>query len=149
MGSIPTTEVKVKVNPKVSYGLISIGGIVLALAQYITALGNALSAGEINSGSLGLITTATATFLAVAAGRYKQASDVIKGISAEKAANPAVVVNGEDGGPEANVLYLDGQQIANALVKALNTNALISQMAPKVPVPAPAPAPEPAAPTEV
>lgn len=130
MSAIPTTELKVKVNPKVSYGLISIGGIVLALAQYITALGNALSAGEINSGSLGLIATATATFLAVAAGRYKQASDVIKGIGAERA-NPLLTEGDE---PEANVLYLDGQQIAAALVKALNTNALIQGM--RVPEPA-------------
>lgn len=127
-----TNEVSVKVNPKVSYGFISIAGIVLALGQYLTALGTATAGGEITNDTIGLIASATVTFLGVAAGRYKQSSDVIKGIGGERAANSAVEV-GEL--RESNVLYLDGQQVANALVKALNTNALLANM--QKPIPAP------------
>lgn len=126
---------EVKVSPKVSYGLISIGGIILAAGQYAVALGNALSAGQINEGSIGLIATATVTFLGVAAGRYKQASDVIKG-----ALPTHQVVSTDTASPlrESNVLYLDGHEVANALVKALNTEALLRQMTSK-PKPAAAP----------
>jgi hypothetical protein len=153
MPAVKKETVSVKVSPKISYGFISVAGLVAALAQYLTALGTATANGEINGDTIGLIATATLTFLGVAAGRYKQASDAIKnmfGRSSWGAAGPQSALTPQERAelaPEANVLYLDGDAIAAAVVKSLNTKAVLASMT--AAQAEPTPAETATAPTEV
>lgn len=114
----------VKVNPKVGMGLTTIAGLSLALAQYLGALATILS-GNMTEESIGLIATATATFVTVAIGRYGQARDVIKGAVVPPSETTAVATVD---GPEPNVLYLDGNALAKEVVRSLNTQALLAAM---------------------
>lgn len=130
MGS---NEVKIKVNPKIGIGLGTIAGIGLSVFQYLGALALIL-AGDMTEESIGAMLTATLTLYKTLDGRFKQADSAIKAIGRETPAEAAVVTT-VAGEPETNVLYLDGHQIANAVVKSLNTDALISNMRIQTPAP--------------
>lgn len=125
--NVPAAEtVRIKVNPKVSYGFTSFAGFALAFAQYIAALAAVIATGDIDSEEIGLLATATFTFLGVAAGRYKQASDAIKGVTNKTVVN----VDGSDlNATELGIpLYLDPALVAREVVKSLNTKALVAEL---------------------
>jgi hypothetical protein len=133
MGITPTS-VAIKVNPKVGIGFGTVSGMLLAIGQYLGAIGLML-AGDLTAESIGAMGTATLTLVTVLIGRYKQASEAIKSVSAERAAiaasppPPWQTGTLETHDPESNVLYLDGKLIAEAVVKAINTKALVAAMA--------------------
>src|SRR5262245_35992754 len=118
-------EVKIRVNPKIGIGLGSIAGGLASVAQYLGALALMLQ-GDLTAEALGTMATATFTLITVLLGRYKQASDAINAISHERQAHP--VATTLESTPESNVLYLDGKEIAAAVVKAINTQALVNAM---------------------
>jgi hypothetical protein len=132
MSALPT-KVAIKVDPKISIGLGTISGILFAVAQYLGAIGLML-AGDLTAESITAMATATLTLVTTIAGRFKQADSAIKAISSPPTtANPTVgsITDFAPSGPpapESNVLYLDGNQIAAAIVKSLNTRALVAQM---------------------
>lgn len=133
-------DVIVKVDPKISIGFGTVAGLLAAVAQYIGAVGLML-AGDLTAESISAMTTATLTLITVLAGRFKQADSTIKAIGAERATSPALFAPIDAGRadvgavaqvgttePETNVLYLDGKEIANAVVKQLNTQAMLNAM---------------------
>lgn len=125
MPRIQGAKVAVKIDPKISIGFGTVSGILFAVAQYLGAIGMML-AGDLTAESVTAMTTATFTLITTLAGRFKQADSAIKAIT-----NNATPDSTPDGNttPEANVLYLDGDAIAAALVKSLNTSALLAAMA--------------------
>jgi hypothetical protein len=130
-------ELNLKVNPKVSIGFTTVAGMLFALAQYLGAVGTLL-ANTVTPDSIALFATATATLIATINHRTKQAEAAIHAVGAERAAHPAVQtaaltpiplnMSEVRERPETNVLYLDGELIAREVVKALNTNALVSSL---------------------
>lgn len=123
-----TNEVKIKVNPKIGIGLGTIAGIGLSVSQYLGAIALIL-AGDMTEESIGAMLTATLTLYKTLDGRFKQASDAIYAIGGnnERPANP-IVADATKQDPETNVLYLDGAQLSKEVVRALNTNALVSAL---------------------
>jgi hypothetical protein len=127
-------ELNLKVNPKVSIGFTTVAGMLFALAQYLGAVGTLL-ANTVTPDSIALFATATATLIATINHRTKQAEAAIHaaGAAAYPARSPAQMsqllpAERAEMSPETNVLYLDGELIAREVVKALNTNALVSSL---------------------
>lgn len=128
-----TNEVKIKVNPKIGVGLGTIAGVGLAVFQYLGAIALVL-AGDLTPESIAAMATATLTLYKTLDGRFKQADSAIKALGSERPAGPVVSPLDRSLTPETNVLYLDGDAIAKAVVKSINTSALVAQM--RMPEPA-------------
>lgn len=135
---ISSPDFKIRVSPKISIGFGTIAGSLASVAQYAGALALMLQ-GNLTAESLGTMSTATATLLFTLYGRFSQARDAINAIGPASAS--AIAYGTVDRGnstpltefkgvaePEANVLYLDGKAIAEAVVKAINTQALVAAM---------------------
>jgi hypothetical protein len=127
-----TPIVNLKVNPKVGIGFTTIAGILLAIAQYLGGIGAMLSS-DLTAESISLFATATVTLYGVIKGRMDQATAAVhsNNTSYDLSGNPLTGVAGRDEThetPETNVLYLDGDAIAKAVVKSINTSALVAQM---------------------
>jgi hypothetical protein len=123
-----TPKVAIKIDPKISVGLGTVVGILGALVQYLGALALILVPGDLTPEAITAMVTATLTLYKTLDGRFKQADSAIKAV-AHTAVSAPVTATAETTAPEPNVLYLDGDAVARALVKTINTNALMGALA--------------------
>jgi hypothetical protein len=121
-------KVAIKIDPKISVGLGTVVGILGAIVQYLGALALILVPGDLTPEAITTMATATLTLYKTLDGRFKQADSAIKAVAHTGISTPATATT-ETTSPEPNVLYLDSESVARALVRTVNTNALMGELA--------------------